>query len=211
MSVNTRNLSDLEVDPEPIASVQNHAEPGRGNDGLVALIGRNTPRLWRYVLSQVSGDENMAEELMQEICLQTARSRIPDGDDSRADAWIFGVSRNVLRRHWRTLTRRRKNIPGFQRDQAVQLAKVFDNQPLPEEFMERRETLDFLISVIETLGVKEREMIHRYYFLGESQQHIADEMGITVRGVGGRLYRSRLVMRDKLAHFTEDGFFKKDN
>ena len=42
MSVNTRNLSDLEVDPEPIASVQNHAEPGRGNDGLVALIGTDT-------------------------------------------------------------------------------------------------------------------------------------------------------------------------
>jgi len=209
MSVNTKDRPDLEIDLESIAAAQNSVGRGRGNDDLAALVERNAPKLWRYVLSQVSGDENMAEEIMQEICLQTARSRIPDGDTSRADAWMFGVARNVLRRHWRTLSRRRKNIPGLQRDQAVRLGNIFDNQPLPEEFMERRETLDYLISAIETLGDDDREMIHHYYFLGESQQLIADTMGVTVRAVGGRLYRSRQVLRDKLAHLADD-FFEED-
>jgi len=75
--------------------------------------------------------------------------------------------------------------------------------------MERRETLDYLISAIETLGDDDREMIHHYYFLGESQQLIADTMGVTVRAVGGRLYRSRQVLRDKLAHLADD-FFEED-
>jgi len=209
VSENTKDRSDLDINLEPIAAVRNSAERGRGNNDLVALIERNAPKQWRYVLSQVSGDENMAEELMQEICLQTTRSRIPDGDDARKDAWMFGIARNVLRRHWRTLSRRRKNIPGLQRDQAVQLAKVFDNQPLPDEFMENRETLDYLVAAIETLGDDEREMIHRYYFLAESQQDIADAMGVTVRAVGGRLYRSRQIMRDKLTHLA-DNFFEED-
>jgi RNA polymerase sigma-70 factor, ECF subfamily len=209
VSLNAKDRLDLGIDFEPIADAQNRVGRGHKNDDLAVLIERNAQKLWRYVLSQVSGDENMAEEVMQEICLQTTRSRIPDGDNARTDAWIFGLSRNVLRRHWRTLSRRRKNIPGLQRDQAVQLANVFDNQPLPEEFMERRETLDYLVSVIETLGDEEREMIHRYYFLEESQQYIADAMGVSIRAVGGRLYRARQVMRDKLAHFADD-FFEKD-
>lgn len=204
-----KERSNLEIDIEPIAAAQNCLGPGRGNNGLAALIKRNSPKLWRYVLSQVSGDENMAEEMMQEICLQTTRSRIPDGDDARADAWMFGLARNVLRRHWRTLSRRRKNIPGLQRGQAVQLANVFDKQPLPEELMEHRETLDYLISVVETLGDDDREMIHRYYFLEESQQDIADAMGVSIRAVGGRLYRARQIMRNKLAHIA-DNFFEED-
>ncbi len=210
MDANTRDRPDLENDFEPISAVPKNVDSGRKKVDLAALVERNAQRLWRYVLTQVSGDEHMAEELMQEICLQTARSKIPDGEDARADAWMFGVARNVIRRHWRTLSRRRKNIPGLQRDQAVQLANVFDAQPLPEELMQHRETLDLLVAAVETLGGEHREIIHRFYFLGESQQDIAETMGVTVRAVGGKLYRSRQIMREKLAHLADD-YFIEDN
>ena len=165
---------------------------------LSAAIERNAQGLWRYFLYRVSGDELLAEDLMQEFCLQATRGKLPEGQPDRIDAWLFGVAKNVLRRHWRTITRRRKNIPEVRADVSAALGTMLDTMPMPQDVLEKKETQEQLTLAITALPGKDQELILKHYFDGLSQIEIARQTGLSARAIEGRLYRARQALRDKL-------------
>lgn len=136
---------------------------------------------------------------MQELCLQAARSKLPTDEPDRLDAWLFGVAKNVLRRHWRTTTRRRRNLPEVRADISAELGKMLDAEPMPQELLEQKEMREQLTLALTALPSRDQELILQHYFDERSQIEIAEKLGITARAVEGRLYRARQALRDKLA------------
>lgn len=195
--------------PKPTTPTGGDSPP----DGVVApspcsleeLIERNARAIWRYYWVRLGGNENQVDDLMQEFCLQATRSRVPDEDGTdRQDRWLFGLARNVLRRHWRTLIRRRNNIPTVSGDDALALVDRIDQSTLPAEDLHRREVRQALMEAVTDLPGDEQELIFRHYFDGWSQQRLAEELGLTPRAVEGRLYRVRRALREKLRHLHDE-------
>lgn len=176
-----------------------------GAELLAEALQRNARGLWRFLSVRVGGDENLAEELMQELCLQAVRTRTAAGRTAEhVDAWLFGVARNVLRRHWRTLTRRRRNLPEVRVDIGRELADRMDQAPLPGEYLQRREVQEQLLLALTALPTEDQNLILEHYFDGRSQVEIAAKSGLTPRAVEGRLYRARQALRERLRHLEEE-------
>lgn len=171
---------------------------------LAEALERTAQGLWRFLLVRVGGDENLAEELMQELCLQAARTHASAGRAEHIDAWLFGVARNVLRRHWRTITRRRRNLPEARMDVGTELASMLDSTPLPNDYIERQEVRQQVLLAVSSLATGEQNLILQHYFDGRSQADIAEDLGVSHRAVEGRLYRARLALREKLQHMEDE-------
>lgn len=170
---------------------------------LADALQRNAQGLWRFLLVRLGGDENMAEELMQELCLQASRTHAA-GRTENVDAWLFGVARNVLRRHWRTITRRRRNLPEVRVDVGKELASMLDSAPLPNDYIERREAKEQVLLALTALPTDDQNLILRHYFDGQSQADIADSLGVSPRAIEGRLYRARTALRERLQHLEDE-------
>jgi RNA polymerase sigma-70 factor (ECF subfamily) len=160
--------------------------------------------VWRFLLVRVGGDENLAEELMQEFCLQATRSYRAAGSAKNINAWLFGVARNVLRRHWRTITRRRRNLPQVHLDVGVELADMLESTVLPMDHLERREVREQVLLALTSLSTDDQNLILQHYFDGRSQTDIATQRGISPRAIEGRLYRARQALRERLHHLEDE-------
>jgi RNA polymerase sigma-70 factor (ECF subfamily) len=189
--------------PAPGESLDSATNAGDA-EPLADALQRNAQGLWRFLLVRVGGDENLAEELMQELCLQAARTQASAGQAEYIDAWLFGVARNVLRRHWRTITRRRRNLPEVRVDVGTELSGMLDSTPLPNDYLERREVRQQVLLAITALPTDDQNLILQHYFDGKSQTDIADGLGVSSRAVEGRLYRARAALRERLQHMEDD-------
>lgn len=172
--------------------------PGRaGTVDIEGLFSRNAAGLWRFFLRR-SGEESQTEDLMQELCLQLARTDPPIGGDDLHDAWLFGVARNVWRNYLRSMVRRRNNIPLASGD-GLELVERIEQGVSPEEELACEESRRELMMAITALPGIDQEIIKMHYFDGISQRDIASEMDMSERAVEGRLYRARQALKAKLA------------
>ena len=135
---------------------------------------------------------------MQETALQAARSIRPDLLGEDLDRWLFGVARNVLRRHWRTLRRRGRNLPPEPGDPDITLAERMDAGPLPQDIAQSNEASRELLLGLSKLPGEQQDLLLEVYAHGASQQEIARKLGLSVRAVEGRLYRARNALRERL-------------
>ena len=103
-----------------------------------------------------------------------------------------------------TVVLQHRSIPCAQSEVARKLAEAIDSQPLPPDWLAQREVQDQLRLAITGLPAADQDVIFRFYFTGESYEQIAEALGITPRGVEGRLYRARGALRDKLAHLQDE-------
>ncbi len=152
---------------------------------------------------RLGGDNNLAEELMQELCLQATRTYETTRTEN-VDAWLFGVARNVLRRHWRTITRRRRNLPEARVDVSTELANMLDSTPLPNDYIERREVKEQVLLAVTALPTDDQDLVLLHYFDGISQADIAVKLGVSPRAIEGRLYRARNALRERLQHMEDE-------
>jgi len=166
--------------------------------GIETLFLRNATGLWRFFLHR-SGSESNAEDLMQELCLQLARTELPAGDDDFQDAWLFGVARNVWRNFIRGMLRRRNNIPMATAFDGMELVERVERGDRPEDILADDEKRQKLMTAVTSLAGIDQEIIRLHYFEGFSQSEVAAAVGISERAVEGRLYRARQTLRAKLA------------
>lgn len=115
-----------------------------------ALYGEHQPDVLAYFLRRLSRDD--AVDATADVFL-TAWRRIDDVPSSpEARLWLFGVARNVLRNHQRSLRRRGRLW--------VKLAITWvDSDPLPETVLLRREEDREVIDTLDRLRPQDREVL----------------------------------------------------
>ena len=196
-------MRELSLVLPPTAHEDAMAEPRDIRSELTQVFAETWEALYRFVAVRVGGDEMLADECMQQTCLEAARSRrVPPR--SELEPWLRGIARNVIRRHWRRARSGSRAPAVVDGTMARLVAETMDRGPLPAEWLERKEVRDQLRLAITELMALEQNVIHRFYFVGESCKELAEAFGVSARSIEGRLYRARTELRRKLAHLVDD-------
>jgi RNA polymerase sigma-70 factor (ECF subfamily) len=154
--------------------------------------------LYRFILARVASDGHTADDVIQQVCCEAARKRHIPPDDAECEAWLFGIARNRIRRHWRTLRRKGLRLASENETIAKELLSAMQRGPLPAELLGRQETVVQLMLAVTALPAADQEVLFAFYFDGRSQQAIAESLGASVKSVEMRLYRTRTRLRAML-------------
>jgi len=180
---------------EVVVPMQRHCAPH-------ALVHRafesGGEAMYRFLLVRVNGDRSLADELLQQTCLEAMRSRCPATDVDGCIAWMFGIARNLLRRNWRNMRRQRGGMPGANSDVLVRLADLLEGDAPPDADAVNDESAQQLMLAITALPTDEQALIFGFYFDGRSQSQLAVHHGGTEKSVEARLYRARSRLRAML-------------
>ena len=158
--------------------------------GLDELLLRHGPML-RYIVGGILSDPWEREECLSDVTL-TIWHRIGTFDPEKGTlaAWLTVLARNRARNRLRDAGRRG-------RDEELDPA-LPDPAPGPEEALLQKERAQAIRRAVDQLGRTDRELFHRKYFYLQSTDQMAAELGLTRRGVEGRLRRLRLKLRKEL-------------
>ena len=160
----------------------------RDERGMAALLRQYQP-LMLYIVKPILADVRDREECVSEIALRVWE-KIDSYDPEKGGfaAWLTAFSRNAA------LNRSRGVKP-----EAEPLTESMPaHAPSPEETLLRREQQAALLRAVRALSGADRALFYRKYYYLQSTAQIAAELGLTERGVEGRLYRLRLRLRDAL-------------
>ena len=137
---------------------------------------------------------SLAEELVQKTVFDAVRG-CSSYDPSRGSPgeWILGIARNNIRLE----IRKRASRPSTNGDISRYLETI-DTKLLPDEVLEREETVALVRSALGRLKSKEQTVLRARYIEGLLTSDIAGDMGITEKAVHSLLYRARISLRQEL-------------
>ena len=163
---------------------------GGDEAALRTLMVRYDARI-RYIIRPFLPDAREQEECLQDVAMTLWR-KAGEYDSSKASfaAWLTVICRNAA------LNRARRQRAEAPLDETLTV-------PSAEDEVLRRERQRRLYAAVGQLQGEERQLFFRKYYYGQSTVQIAGEMGLTERGVEGRLYRLRNKLRRLLG--GEDG------
>ena len=163
---------------------------GGDQEGLDELLRRHGPLL-RYIIEPILPDAREREECLSDITLLVWK-KIGSYDPDRGSlvAWLSALARNTARNRRRGSARR-----GGEEELAEHLP---DPSPTPEEALLQKERSRQLREAIDRLSEGERVLFYRKYYYLQPTAQIAAELGLTQRGVEGRLHRLRKRLRREL-------------
>lgn len=157
------------------------------------FIGREIPLLYGMFMKRWP-NPSLAEELVQKTVFDAVRgSASYDPSRGSPEEWIFGIARNNIRLEMR----KRASRPSVNGNISRYL-EVIDTRPLPNEVLEREETVEVVRSALSRLESKEQAILRAKYIKGLPARDIARQMNITEKAVHSLLYRARISLRQEL-------------
>ena len=159
-----------------------------GDEAALQTLLRRHGALLRYVIAPILPDARDREECFADVSVklwQAAGSF--DGTKGSLRGWLTVLARNCA------LNRAR----GLRTETALT-----DDMPhgagSAEDALLRQERSRLLARAVQCLTAGEKELFYRKYYYGQSTAQMAAELGLTERGVEGRLYRLRQKLRELL-------------
>jgi RNA polymerase sigma factor (sigma-70 family) len=141
----------------------------------------------RMHVRRLVGDQEAANEVLQEVSLQILLSDGPTEDVERFLAWSRGVARYVAAHHARARRRIGRQLP-FEDELEETPQPTMD----PEDHIDARNTLARAVNDLEPESV---ELLVRRYVLGETGEELAGERSQSPAAVRMRLMRLRATLR----------------
>ena len=154
---------------------------------LQALLRRHGPLL-RYVIAPILPDPRDREECFADVSVklwQAAGSF--DGTKGSLRGWLTVLARNCALNRARSL-----------RTETALTDDMPHGAGSAEDALLRQERSRLLARAVQCLTAGEKELFYRKYYYGQSTAQMAAELGLTERGVEGRLYRLRQKLRELL-------------
>ena len=153
-------------------------------EGLTLLKSRYG-NMVRYIVRGVLRDEQDTEECVSDVYLRVwERFSGFDAEKGSLSTWLTAVAHNTA-----VDALRRRRAP------AQELGESDGSAPSPEDEILRRERMERLRSAVASLSGAEKNLFYRKYYYMQSTAQIAAELGLSERGVEGRLYRLRGRLR----------------
>jgi RNA polymerase sigma-70 factor (ECF subfamily) len=154
-------------------------------DAFRAFYDRTAGPLWGY-LSRLSGDRQVADDLLQEAYYRLLKSHVAFENETHRRNYLYRIATNLVH------DTRRSKRPLF--DESVELTGIAATSPSasPEQRADVRRALGHL-------KPRERAMLWLAYAHGASHSDIADVLGVKTGSIKLLLFRARR----KLARLLE--------
>lgn len=154
---------------------------------FTALYRRHQSAVFRFAL-HMSGQKEVAEEITQEVFLSLIRHpRRYRSGRGPLEAFLIGIARNQLRRHWRNQSR-------LEEVAAMQASPVYD----PSGDSSKASELRRLQAAILTLPPRYRELIVLCDLEEREYAEAARLLGCPIGTVRSRLQRARTILAAKI-------------
>ena len=155
-------------------------------DAFKAFYERNARALWAY-LARVSGDRQLADDLLQETFYRFLRSATRyEGDEHRRNA-LFQIATNLVRdRH-----RRRLVAP-------MTVSAAHEPEAADAGAEARAGARADLRRALAELRPRDRALVWLAYAHGSSHKEIADTLGLSAGSVKQLLFRARRKLAARL-------------
>lgn len=143
-----------------------------------------------YVLGQVGGDRQQAEDIVQETLLRAWRT--PGLDESRPlRPWLFTVARRLVIDDYR----RRSSRPEAVEDRTAGFGQP-EREPVSDgDEIERVLSSLVVADALKALSAAHRAVLHETYFRGQTVQEAADVLGVPPGTVKSRVHYALRSLR----------------
>lgn len=158
------------------------------------IFDRHVDAVYGYLIRR--GGHDLADELTGEIFrVAFEQRRRFDLERTSARPWLYGIATNLMRRHWRTATRRGQAHRRLLTRQSAAVVNELEGVDDSVDAGRHRMALD---AALTTLPPRDREPLLLYVWEDLSYSEIAEALGIPVGTVRSRLNRARRRMRAAL-------------
>jgi RNA polymerase sigma-70 factor (ECF subfamily) len=169
---------------------------GGDQEALQVIAVRYRNKVLQFVL-WLSGPGN-AEDLTQDVFVELFRSAKSFKGDSSFRTWLYGIARNVCRRHQRAQKFKRILFSA-----GTTIDRIQDEVASPYEQARQVETSMYLDKAIGSLSPGQRVTLLLRVWEGLSYEAIATVLQVPVGTVRSRLHHARAKLAKKLARDPE--------
>jgi RNA polymerase sigma-70 factor (family 1) len=134
-----------------------------------------------------------AEGVVQNVFLNLWRKRADLNDQYNLDSYLYKITINTIRKHFRKLSRERKALKDY-----GQMTEMHDEPTIKE--IEYNDMLELAEISISKLPVKQKTVYELNMLEGLSYVEIAEKLGISRRTVENHLHRAKAHLKKELIH-----------
>jgi RNA polymerase sigma-70 factor, ECF subfamily len=168
---------------------------------LGELIVRHRP-LALTMCRRVLGSPQLAEDAVQEACLQAFLGLDGLREPQRFGPWLVGIALNVCRR---TLRRpRTDSLTALELSGGWSGSAMAAPGPGPEDLAESADIATRVRGAVLRLPPGQRSAVIGFYLSGLTYRETAAELGIGLTAVRTRLHKARAALRDDLRSLWEE-------
>lgn len=169
--------------------------------------------VYRFSMRLTRGDEDAAEDLVQDTFLRAHRFWHTYERGTNAKSWLFTICRNTYL-HEKQLVRNQREQPAAHMDarvEALSASSAFEKPPPdPEEEFFERQVDERVVEAIDALQEEYREVLVLSDLGDLKYAEIAQVLDIPVGTVKSRLFRARKLLQDQLREFAiESGYVQE--
>jgi RNA polymerase sigma factor (sigma-70 family) len=165
---------------------------------LATEFERYFARIYGYAMYRLQDPEEADEVAAKTFSAAISSSGKYDPGKGTLEAWLLGISRNQIRKHFRS--QRVQRAIHFQ----THIPPVATDSRWIEEVASENELLAILLPLVGQLRLQEREVLSLKFGAGMSNRQIAQVLKLSESNVGVILYRTLRRLRDELEEHTSD-------
>lgn len=182
-------------------------------DGFVEEALPWLDAVYRFAMRLTRGDEDEAEDLVQETFLRAHRFWHTYQRGTNAKSWLFTICRNAFL-HQKELVRNKREQPAADLDarvEALSAASAFEkSSPSPEHEFYDRLIDDRVVDAIDALAAEFREVLVLSDLGDLTYAEVSEVLEIPVGTVKSRLFRARNQLQGRLREFAvESGYVQE--
>jgi RNA polymerase sigma-70 factor (ECF subfamily) len=137
--------------------------------------------IWLY-LARTTGDDRLADDLLQETYYRFLRTRTSFDNDDHRRHYLFRIATNLVRDRWR-----QSRTKAVELGEASELSIAADEGNVGERTLRRIE----LTRALDQLKPRERTLLWLAYAQGFSHEEIASQLGLRTASLKALLFRAR--------------------
>jgi RNA polymerase sigma-70 factor (ECF subfamily) len=152
-------------------------DPPMDSDAFAGFYQRSAPALRAY-LARVSGNQALADDLVQESYLRFLCASRPEGGEVNYRRYLYRIATNLLRDHWK-------------RPRAACMEDVPERLLVAPDGLSRIDSQAMLDPAMARMRPRERQLLWLAHAEGYSHREISEITGLSAAGIRLLLFRAR--------------------
>ena len=174
----------------PHAAISSGAAAGASLD--VARLYEEHAAFVGRVLLRFLGEGSHVDDILQETFIIAFEKRDSfDATRAAPSTWLYGIAANLCKHHKRSAGRQGKLRERLEREESRA-------DPGPASELERRQDIQLVQGVVQSLPFKQREVFVLFEIEGLGGKEIASMLQIPLGTVWTRLHEARQTFRDRI-------------
>ncbi|MFK5921240.1 MAG: sigma-70 family RNA polymerase sigma factor [Verrucomicrobiota bacterium] len=178
---------------DPNSSTQTAAADHHSSTAIdwMEMLRRHDQQLRQTVAARLSGGhEHHVDDIMQELAIAVTNSTCPPESEEKALPWLCQIARHKVQDHWRKVQRQQRLNTRLENCPPEQ-----NPIPTPFEWVMQIESKEQILSALDQLPEKDRELLLQKYRQEKNCQQLARDQGISLKSIEYRLTRARGLLR----------------